>query len=87
MIPDRKPIDATAFALTALLCSLWGLQQVIIKLAALDRSEISLKRWYKPSQSVHRWRISEEAPINPFRHAGESGRPGFYSGSPQDDTL
>jgi drug/metabolite transporter (DMT)-like permease len=35
---DRKPLDATAFALMALLTALWGFQQVTIKVAAADVS-------------------------------------------------
>jgi len=35
---DRKPLDATAFALMVLLTALWGFQQVAIKVAAADVS-------------------------------------------------
>lgn len=35
---ERKPLDAFAFSLMALLTALWGLQQVIIKLTAPDVS-------------------------------------------------
>ena len=35
---DRKPLDATAFGLMAVLCMLWGFQQVTIKVAAPDVS-------------------------------------------------
>jgi len=35
---ERKPLDASAFSLMALLTALWGLQQVIIKLTAPDVS-------------------------------------------------
>ncbi len=35
---DRQPLDGTAFALMLLLTSLWGFQQVTIKLAAADVS-------------------------------------------------
>jgi drug/metabolite transporter (DMT)-like permease len=35
-----KPLDATAFALMALLCVLWGLQQVAVQLAAADVSHL-----------------------------------------------
>jgi drug/metabolite transporter (DMT)-like permease len=35
---DRKPLDATAFALMILLTALWGFQQVTIKVAAADVS-------------------------------------------------
>ncbi len=35
-----KPLDATAFALMALLCMLWGLQQVAVKVAASDVSHL-----------------------------------------------
>jgi drug/metabolite transporter (DMT)-like permease len=38
MPPDRKPLDPTAFGLMTLLCMLWGLQQVAIKLTAPDVS-------------------------------------------------
>jgi drug/metabolite transporter (DMT)-like permease len=38
MPADRKPLDATAFGLMTLLCMLWGLQQVAIKLTAPDVS-------------------------------------------------
>jgi drug/metabolite transporter (DMT)-like permease len=38
MIPDRKPLDATAFGLMTVLCMLWGFQQVTIKVAAPDVS-------------------------------------------------
>jgi len=38
MPADRKPLDATAFGLMTLLCTLWGLQQVAIKLTAPDVS-------------------------------------------------
>ncbi len=38
MALDRKPLDATAFGLMALLCMLWGFQQVTIKVAAPDVS-------------------------------------------------
>jgi drug/metabolite transporter (DMT)-like permease len=38
MPPDRKPIDGPALALITLLCMLWGLQQVTIKIAAPDVS-------------------------------------------------
>jgi drug/metabolite transporter (DMT)-like permease len=34
MIPDRKPLDATAFSVMLLLTALWGFQQVAIKLTA-----------------------------------------------------
>lgn len=34
IVPDRKPLDATAFSLMTLLCLLWGVQQVVIKLTA-----------------------------------------------------
>jgi drug/metabolite transporter (DMT)-like permease len=36
---DRKPLDATAFGLMVVLCAVWGLQQVAIK---LTMSEVSL---------------------------------------------
>jgi drug/metabolite transporter (DMT)-like permease len=35
---DRKPLDATAFAVMPLLCAVWGFQQVAIKLTAPDIS-------------------------------------------------
>jgi drug/metabolite transporter (DMT)-like permease len=35
---DRKPLDAAAFGLMAVLCMLWGFQQVTIKVAAPDVS-------------------------------------------------
>jgi drug/metabolite transporter (DMT)-like permease len=35
---ERKPLDATAFATLMLLCALWGVQQVVIKLTAPDVS-------------------------------------------------
>jgi drug/metabolite transporter (DMT)-like permease len=35
---DRRPLDATAFALMVLLTALWGFQQVTIKVAAADVS-------------------------------------------------
>jgi drug/metabolite transporter (DMT)-like permease len=35
---ERKPLDATAFATLVLLCALWGVQQVVIKLTAPDVS-------------------------------------------------
>lgn len=35
---ERKPLDASAFSLMAVLTALWGLQQVIIKLTAPDVS-------------------------------------------------
>ncbi len=38
MPATRKPLDATAFALMTLLCMLWGLQQVAIKVTAPDVS-------------------------------------------------
>jgi drug/metabolite transporter (DMT)-like permease len=38
MTLDRKPLDATAFGLMAVLCMLWGFQQVTIKVAAPDVS-------------------------------------------------
>lgn len=31
---DRKPLDTTAFSLMTLLCFLWGVQQVVVKLTA-----------------------------------------------------
>ncbi|HEY8553595.1 MAG TPA: DMT family transporter [Burkholderiales bacterium] len=34
MIADRRPLDATAFGLMTLLCLLWGVQQVVVKLTA-----------------------------------------------------
>jgi drug/metabolite transporter (DMT)-like permease len=34
MTADRRPLDATAFALMTLLCFLWGVQQVVVKLTA-----------------------------------------------------
>lgn len=34
MVADRQPIDGTAVSLMGLLCALWGVQQVIIKLTA-----------------------------------------------------
>lgn len=37
---DRKPVDGLAFGLMALLCALWGFQQVTIKLAAPDVSPL-----------------------------------------------
>lgn len=37
-LPDRKPLDALAFGVITLLCALWGLQQVAIKIAAADVS-------------------------------------------------
>jgi drug/metabolite transporter (DMT)-like permease len=37
---DRKPVDGLAFGLMALLCALWGFQQVTIKLAAADVSPL-----------------------------------------------
>ncbi len=36
MTAERKPVDASALGLMVLLCALWGLQQVAIKLAAPD---------------------------------------------------
>jgi drug/metabolite transporter (DMT)-like permease len=38
MAPDRKPLDATAFAVMVLLTALWGFQQVTIKVTAPDVS-------------------------------------------------
>jgi drug/metabolite transporter (DMT)-like permease len=38
MLPDRKPLDALAFALMTALCASWGFQQVTIKVAAADIS-------------------------------------------------
>jgi drug/metabolite transporter (DMT)-like permease len=35
---DRKPLDATAFAVMPLLCAVWGFQQVAVKLTAPDIS-------------------------------------------------
>lgn len=40
MPQDRKPVDGLAFGLMALLCALWGFQQVTIKLAAPDISPL-----------------------------------------------
>jgi drug/metabolite transporter (DMT)-like permease len=37
---ERKPVDGLAFGLMALLCALWGFQQVTIKLAAADVSPL-----------------------------------------------
>jgi drug/metabolite transporter (DMT)-like permease len=37
-VTERRPLDASAFSLMALLTALWGLQQVIIKLTAPDVS-------------------------------------------------
>jgi drug/metabolite transporter (DMT)-like permease len=37
---ERKPVDGLAFGLMALLCALWGFQQVTIKLAAPDISPL-----------------------------------------------
>ncbi|HEX7043402.1 MAG TPA: DMT family transporter [Burkholderiales bacterium] len=34
MITDRRPLDAAAFGLMTLLCFLWGVQQVVVKLTA-----------------------------------------------------
>lgn len=33
-MPERQPLDATAFSLMTLLCFLWGVQQVVVKLTA-----------------------------------------------------
>jgi len=38
MLPDRKPLDTTAFGIMIVLCMAWGLQQVTIKIAAPDVS-------------------------------------------------
>ncbi|OGA69221.1 MAG: multidrug DMT transporter permease [Betaproteobacteria bacterium RIFCSPLOWO2_12_FULL_68_20] len=38
MIPDRRPLDAAAFAAMVLLTALWGFQQVAIKVTAPDVS-------------------------------------------------
>lgn len=40
MIDQRKPVDPSAMGLLVLLCALWGLQQVAIKLAAPDVAPI-----------------------------------------------
>lgn len=40
MSAERKPVDASALGLMVLLCALWGLQQVAIKLAAPDVAPI-----------------------------------------------
>lgn len=40
MAPERKPVDSSALGLMVLLCALWGLQQVAIKLAAPDVAPI-----------------------------------------------
>lgn len=40
MPADRRTVDGPAFGLMALLCALWGLQQVTIKLAAPDVSPL-----------------------------------------------
>lgn len=40
MPAERKPVDGLAFGLMALLCALWGFQQVTIKLAAPDISPL-----------------------------------------------
>ncbi len=40
MPTERQPIDATATGLMVLLCALWGLQQVAIKVAAPDLAPI-----------------------------------------------
>ncbi len=40
MIVERKPVDGSALGLMVLLCALWGLQQVAIKLAAPDVAPI-----------------------------------------------
>ena len=37
---DRKPLDATAFAVMVLCTALWGFQQVVIKLTAADISYV-----------------------------------------------
>lgn len=37
-MPDRKPLDGTAFAAMLVLCAVWGFQQVAIKLTAPDIS-------------------------------------------------
>ena len=37
---DRKPLDATAFAVMVLCTALWGVQQVVIKLTAADISYV-----------------------------------------------
>jgi len=41
MAPDRKPLDAGAYALMVLLTALWGFQQVTIKVIAGDVSLIA----------------------------------------------
>jgi drug/metabolite transporter (DMT)-like permease len=37
-MPDRKPLDATAFAAMLMLCAVWGFQQVAIKLTVPEVS-------------------------------------------------
>jgi drug/metabolite transporter (DMT)-like permease len=34
VVAERKPLDATAFGVMLLLCAVWGVQQVVIKLTA-----------------------------------------------------
>jgi hypothetical protein len=38
MVPQRKPLDATAYSLMVLLTALWGFQQVTIKVIVDDVS-------------------------------------------------
>ena len=40
MAQERRPVDGLAFGLMAVLCALWGFQQVTIKLAAADVSPL-----------------------------------------------
>ena len=40
MIAERRPVDGSAMGLMVLLCALWGLQQVAIKVAAPDVAPI-----------------------------------------------
>ena len=37
-VVERKPLDATAFGVMLMLCAVWGVQQVVIKLTALEVS-------------------------------------------------
>jgi drug/metabolite transporter (DMT)-like permease len=79
MASIRKPVDASAAGLMAFLCALWGLQQVLIKVAAPDIApimQVALRSGISAAL-VAAWARWREQPLDLL---GPALRPGLLAG-------
>jgi drug/metabolite transporter (DMT)-like permease len=80
MTTERRPVDGPAMGLMVLLCALWGLQQVAIKLAAPDVApimQVALRSGLSAAL-VAAWAWARGQPI---RLRGPALRPGLLAGA------